>query len=664
MKKIEIDSFSKYRYPGQVTRSPEGRYLAYTITDVNLEKNQYQSHIHVKDLHENKDYQLTNGSKGERSFQFLDEKRILFQSDREQGEKETEFQPRSYFYQIRLAGGEACLDLTIPLEVQKLHPITGDDFLLQAVYNPVLDQLDGLEGEEKDKTINQLKENQDYEVMTEIPFWSDGGSFLQGKRNRIYRYARGADQAEGLSDETADTYGLTLSDDKSKALFLQSKYNDKLPLSSELMLLDLSTNEVKDISPFEDFSYHDAVFVGEGITFCGNDRKTYGINQDSDIYYLSLPDLNVRKIVADDFNISLGNSVGSDARQGGGRQIKGTADAFYFISTEGINSHLNRIDTEGNLSRLTETEGSVECFDVFNDEIHLVAFRELRLAEIYALATDRVELPVSNLNPDQDEYELAKLEHFTLQFGDDELPSFVLLPPSYNPNQQYPAILTIHGGPKTVFGSVFFHEMQYLAAGGYILFFTNPRGSDGYGKDWADIRGRYGEIEYEQLMALTDEVCKRYPSVDRRRVGVTGGSYGGFMTNWIVGHTDRFAAAVTQRSISNMISMWGISDIGYYFINDQSAADPWSDATELWRQSPLKYADQIKTPTLILHSDQDYRCPVAEGMQLFTALKYHGVESKMVLFKGESHGLSRGGKPKHRIRRLSEIKGWFDKYLK
>ena len=165
-------------------------------------------------------------------------------------------------------------------------------------------------------------------------------------------------------------------------------------------------------------------------------------------------------------------------------------------------------------------------------------------------------------------------------------------------------------------------------------------------------------------MAFTDEVLDRYPAIDSERLGVSAGSYGGFMTNWIIGHTNRFSAAITQRSISNMVSMFAMSDIGYYFIDDQAAATPWTDADDLWRQSPLKYADRITTPTLVIHSDQDYRCPLAEGMQFFTALKVHGVQSRMVIFKGESHGLSRGGKPKHRVRRLEEIVNWFDTYLK
>lgn len=165
-------------------------------------------------------------------------------------------------------------------------------------------------------------------------------------------------------------------------------------------------------------------------------------------------------------------------------------------------------------------------------------------------------------------------------------------------------------------------------------------------------------------MGFVDVVLERYPSIDQNRLGVTGGSYGGFMTNWIIGHTDRFKAAASQRSIANWVSMGCTTDIGYYFSDDQIGTTPWEDADKLWEASPLKYADKVKTPTLFIHSEQDYRCWLVEGLQMFTALKYHGVESRLCMFRGENHDLSRSGKPQQRIRRLREISDWFERYLK
>lgn len=165
-------------------------------------------------------------------------------------------------------------------------------------------------------------------------------------------------------------------------------------------------------------------------------------------------------------------------------------------------------------------------------------------------------------------------------------------------------------------------------------------------------------------MTFTDEAIKRYPQIDKDKLGVLGGSYGGFMTNWIIGHTDRFKAANSQRSISNWTSFYGVSDIGYYFASDQTDANPWTSLDKMWEQSPIKYAKNVKTPTLFIHSDSDFRCPLEQGLQMYTAINLNKVDTKMYIFKGENHELSRSGKPKARVKRLSEILNWFDKYLK
>ena len=180
-----------------------------------------------------------------------------------------------------------------------------------------------------------------------------------------------------------------------------------------------------------------------------------------------------------------------------------------------------------------------------------------------------------------------------------------------------------------------------------------------------DLREKYGTIDFQDFMEFVDHVCEQYPAIDPARIGVTGGSYGGWMTNWIIGHTDRFAAAVSQRSFSNWLSDFGCSEIGFSFdVNENGGKTPWTAPKELWERSPVAYADRVKTPTMFIHSLKDYNCPLSEGMQMFAAIKYHGVPSKAVLFEGENHELSRSGKPLHRMRRLQEMNGWFDLYLK
>lgn len=228
--------------------------------------------------------------------------------------------------------------------------------------------------------------------------------------------------------------------------------------------------------------------------------------------------------------------------------------------------------------------------------------------------------------------------------------------------KSHPAILYIHGGPQVCYGETFFHEMQYFAAQGYGVMMLNPRGSNGYGQAHvASILGDYGNVDYQDLMTGLDYVLEQHPEIDQSHLYVAGGSYGGFMTNWIVGHTDRFRAACTQRCISNWISFYGTSDIGAFFVECQLERD-LSDSEGLWNLSPLKYAHQSKTPLLILHGREDYRCPLEQAQQMYIAMKKKGIDTKMIEFPSSSHGLSRNGLPNLRVARIQAIKDWFKKH--
>ena len=255
----------------------------------------------------------------------------------------------------------------------------------------------------------------------------------------------------------------------------------------------------------------------------------------------------------------------------------------------------------------------------------------------------------------------------TSRFDREAVNGYVLLPPDFRQEARasYPLILDIHGGPKTVYGSTYYHEMQVWANLGFVVCCTNPHGSDGRGNKFADIRGAYGQQDYDDLMDFLDAVLKTYPQIDSKRLGVTGGSYGGFMTNWIITHTKRFQAACTQRSISNWLSFCGTSDIGYLFATDQNKVKDFSleDQKTLWEHSPLHYINNAVTPTLIIHSDADYRCPYEQGMQLHTALTALGVPNKLCVFHEENHELSRSGRIKAREQRLNLITHWFLQYL-
>lgn len=228
-----------------------------------------------------------------------------------------------------------------------------------------------------------------------------------------------------------------------------------------------------------------------------------------------------------------------------------------------------------------------------------------------------------------------------------------------------PAVLQIHGGPKTAYGHAFMIEFQILAGAGIGVLFSNPRGSDGYGAEWAHsvFAGHYGERDYKDLMEFTDHCLAEDSGVDASRLGVCGGSYGGFMTNWIVGHTDRYKAGVTQRGICDFVSFFGTSDIGFFFGKVQVGGDPWEAPDKYREKSPLTYAPDMKTPLLIIHSEQDLRCPIGQADQLYTTLRRLGRRVEYVRFPDETHELSRSGAPNRRMERLRRIRKWFRREL-
>jgi dipeptidyl aminopeptidase/acylaminoacyl peptidase len=243
---------------------------------------------------------------------------------------------------------------------------------------------------------------------------------------------------------------------------------------------------------------------------------------------------------------------------------------------------------------------------------------------------------------------------------------WMMKPVGFQAGKKYPAILEIHGGPHTQYGLGFFHEMQVLASAGYVVVFSNPRGSKGYGEKFcAAIRGDWGNKDWDDVQAVKVWMEKQ-SFVDKKRMGVIGGSYGGYMTNWVIGHTTDFKAAITDRCVSNFVSMAGNSDFPFNK-NGYFGGVAWGSLDQiapLWKQSPIAYFENVKTPTLVIHSEGDLRCNVEQGEEVFTALQQEGIPSRFVRYPQSTfHGLSRSGPPDLRIHRLHEILNWWKKWL-
>jgi dipeptidyl aminopeptidase/acylaminoacyl peptidase len=265
------------------------------------------------------------------------------------------------------------------------------------------------------------------------------------------------------------------------------------------------------------------------------------------------------------------------------------------------------------------------------------------------------------------EVELSSPEEVEIETTDGlTVHAWVMSPIGWKGKKEQPAVLEIHGGPHAQYGWAFFHEFQVLASQGYWVVFSNPRGSKGYGQAWCEaIQSNWGEKDWQDIEAVAQWMTK-HPGMDCKRLGVMGGSYGGWMTNWVIGHTAMFRAAITDRCVSNMVSFAGNSDFpmndGEYF--GGVAFGSLERIAPLWRQSPLAYFEGVTTPTLIIHSEGDLRCNIEQSEQVFCALQSQGVESRFVRYPvSTSHGMSRGGPPDLRIHRLTEITKWWKKHL-
>lgn len=415
---------------------------------------------------------------------------------------------------------------------------------------------------------------------------------------------------------------------------------------------------------------------GKTIAFLGSPRRESVGHTDLYVVAADAPASGQERQLTADFVPTCEDTCIDDQRAGhGGAHLFWSTDGreVYFLASMRGTTHVYAAAPAEQLLPHRLTDGNSRVFAFTMDDARrtlALAISDpavpgdlytLELTEESATAEPRrlTELNAALLS----EVELARPVEMMFRGPDGwELQGWVMRPAQAAPDAKLPAILEIHGGPMAMYGSSFFFEFQVLAARGYAVVYSNPRGSTGYGRTFSGaVVDDWGGKDYLDILAGLDTAIE-LGGIDAARVGVAGGSYGGFMTNWAVGHSDRFKAGVTMRCVSNMATMFGTSDIGWGLTVDELHGTPWDDLERLMRFSPITYVKNIHTPLLILHSDNDLRCPISEGEQLFTALKYLGQETKMVRFEGQTHDLSRNGHPRSRVIRLNEITSWFETY--
>jgi dipeptidyl aminopeptidase/acylaminoacyl peptidase len=413
---------------------------------------------------------------------------------------------------------------------------------------------------------------------------------------------------------------------------------------------------------------------GKQIAFIASAEQPVNSYTQPDLWVLDLvKDAKPRNLTTA-FDWDVGASVFGDngaPRGGGGNVPIWTPDGKSIIENfakEG-QTNLGSFDVAtGAVTEITKGSQAIVRFRAAPDTSKLVYFLStaIRIGDLFWL--DRVSGEARQLTHSNDELfgqcNLTEPEEIRYQsFDGKRIQAWLQKPPGFDPSKKYPLILNIHGGPHAAYGYIFEHEFQWMAAKGYVVLYPNPRGSTSYGQDFGNvIQFHYPGDDYKDLMLGVDEAIKR-GYIDAKKLGVTGGSGGGLLTNWVVGHTDRFAAAVSQRDIASWTDWWYTADFTL-FQPTWFKAPPFQDPEDFKARSPITYINDVKTPSMFISGENDYRTPPgAGGEQMFRALKFRKIPTVMVKFPNETHELSRSGGPWHRVERLQHIVGWFDRWL-
>lgn len=497
--------------------------------------------------------------------------------------------------------------------------------------------------------------------VTEVPYWTNAEGNVNGKRHQLFIFDLKSKELHSLVPKDFEVSNFWYQDGH---LFLSgAQYQNHQPFQKGLYEYDFTEKKLQELLKPETWSISTVALLNDELYLAATDNKKYGIEENPNFYHL-LKDTHEMQLVQEwDHNLS--NIVIHDMEVVPGKTTFVHDNKLYFVATIATHNEIYTFDGE-KTELVGKWDGSITSLAFQGDHLQFIANSPQSPQQLYQFEKDGQVKQLSHFNEFLKDRYLAEPKQIDYKdHNGDWRYGWVLYPLNYQEGNKYPAILEVHGGPRATYGDGFFHEMQMLASAGYFVFFTNIIGSEGWGDEYGDVRGKYGTVDYDDLMLFTDEVLKQVPEINEEKLGLAGGSYGGFMTNWVIGHTHRFSAAVSMRSIASWTAMY-ISDIGPEFVNDQMATDDLhsDDIDKLWFHSPLRYVNNVTTPTLFLHSDHDFRCPIPDAYQMFQALKLRNIPTKLVVFQGSNHDLSRKGAPNRRIKRLEETLNWFDKYLK
>ena len=532
---------------------------------------------------------------------------------------------------------------------------------------------------EAEKKRKEEKTSLPPRVLEDVWYRLDGDGYFNHQRHHLYMVDAGTGEAKKVYDK--DRLGFISFDwsPDSKQLVLSANTDRRAIFKAwkqALYRLDVKTLKVTKIPGIPDGPKDDVRWSPDGktIAYAGREGRDDIYSTDNLELWICDPVKGRAKCLTGDEDYCLLAVALSDTADANfGSTIRWAADGksiYLLLGWEG-ESHLAVIPIKGGKIRFL-TKGaydhSLGSFSGDGKTLGLVMGTSTRLPEIGVArvsATSATPKRLTDFNRDVlAELEIAKPSmHWVTTADGTRCQVWVMRPPRAPKSKRVPAVLEVHGGPHAMYGVGFFHEFQMLTAAGYAVFYANPRGSKGYGQAHTEaIRGAWGTADWVDIQAVI-EFMKRQPFVNPGRMGIMGGSYGGYMTNWAIGHTGAFAGAITDRCVSNLISMSGNSD---FPINPDEywEGNFWDRTEALWKSSPIQYMGSVKTPTLIIHSEGDLRCNIEQSEQVFTLLKYKDVPTRFVRYpRSTSHGMSRGGPPDMRMHRLHQILDWWKKYL-
>ncbi len=638
--------------------SPDGKKCVFVLTEMLEGKNDYASNLYIIDIENSGEpKQWTYGENRNQSPRWSpDGTELAFVSNRN---------GKNQIFVLDAAGGEA--KQVTDFKNGASDPVWSPDgkkIACSVSLKPDEDLFEKAEEKKDDKKLEPF-------VAIEMKYKSDAAGFWDGKYKQIVIVSVIDGEAELVAKGEMDSHlQCWAPDGKSLVLSADESPERDFSFKSDLWILDIQSGVKTKITNGKGY-FGDAVFSPDGkhIGYTGHEREFENATL-SQLYILSLETGHVQ-CLTENMDILVGDAVAADFQQGAhspGLIWGEDSESLYFLATDQGSTVLYFATLNGEVypTLLNQQHVYGYTLDRKNQRMIAAISNPVLPGELFQLEATTGE--IKQLTSVNEKFlasiTLAQPEQISFEASDGTpLHGWIMKPARYEVGKKYPLILEVHGGPHAMYANSYFNEFQVLAAAGYGVLYINPRGSHGYGQQFVNaVRGDYGGGDYQDVMDAVDYALQNYDFIDKNRLGVTGGSYGGFMTNWIVGHTDKFKAAVTQRSISNWISFYGVSDIGYYFTEWQINAD-LSDLETLWKHSPLAYVDQITTPLLILHSEKDYRCPIEQAEQLFIALKRQGKETKFIRFPESNHELSRSGKPNLRLSRLAAIVDWFDLHL-